>query len=410
MTEKALHTKDSGDDEPTKEHLTLPLPAAVAERYVIRKCIGHGGFGVVYLADDQHIGRDTAIKLLFAKWSENEQIDARFVQEARIAGQLEHPNIVIVYDLQRHSEGSCIIMEYIRGGNLGDCLCLAGRLPLDRSLSIVTDILHGLQAAHELGVVHRDIKPANILFGVRGEAKISDFGIAHLPSDRGGLLTDEDRHQRLGSPYYVAPEQWRGRDVDQRTDLYAVGVILYEMLSGQRAHRLPDNSSALEVVKALGKNRPQPLGELCPELPAAVAEVVMNLLARDPEDRIETAAQVRLALEVAAGVVAGQATGDRHTAASPSTDAEPKISDVIRLLLIDGVMAPAERIELYRRAEDLGVSRERVHQLELQVRQAMNIPTTDNADVDSIDATQGSDDGTTATRRRLDKLFGNSSD
>ena len=86
MTEKALHTKDSGDDEPTKEHLPLPLPAAVAERYVIRKCIGHGGFGVVYLADDQHIGRDTAIKLLFAKWSENEQIDARFVQEARIAG------------------------------------------------------------------------------------------------------------------------------------------------------------------------------------------------------------------------------------------------------------------------------------------------------------------------------------
>ncbi len=398
---------DSGGDEPTKEH--LPLPAAVAERYVIRECIGHGGFGVVYLADDQHIGRDTAIKLLFEKWSENENIDARFVQEARIAGQLEHPNIVIVYDLQRHPEGSCIIMEYIRGGNLRDCLRLAGQLPLDRSLSIVTDILHGLQAAHELGVVHRDIKPANILFGVRGEAKISDFGIAHLPSDRGGLLSDDDRHQRLGSPYYVAPEQWRGHGVDQRTDLYAAGVILYEMLSGQRAHRLPDNSSGLEVVKALGKNRPLPLGGLCPELPAAVAEVVMNLLARDPEDRPQTAAQARLALEAAAGVVAGQATGDLHAATSPSTGAEPKITDVIRLLLIDGVMAPAERIELYRRAADLGVSRERVHQLELGVRQVMNSPTTDNADVDSIDATQKSDDGNAATQR-LGKLFGNSSD
>ena len=398
---------DSGGDEPTKEH--LPLPAAVAERYVIRECIGHGGFGVVYLADDQHIGRDTAIKLLFEKWSENENIDARFVQEARIAGQLEHPNIVIVYDLQRHPEGSCIIMEYIRGGNLRDCLRLAGQLPLDRSLSIVTDILHGLQAAHELGVVHRDIKPANILFGVRGEAKISDFGIAHLPSDRGGLLSDDDRHQRLGSPYYVAPEQWRGHGVDQRTDLYAAGVILYEMLSGQRAHRLPDNSSGLEVVKALGKNRPLPLGGLCPELPAAVAEVVMNLLARDPEDRPQSAAQARLALEAAAGVVAGQATGDLHAATSPSTGAEPKITDVIRLLLIDGVMAPAERIELYRRAADLGVSRERVHQLELGVRQVMNIPTTDNADVDSIDATQKSDDGNAATQR-LGKLFGNSSD
>lgn len=406
MTDNTRYINDLGDDESSEEH--LPLPAAVAERYAIRESIGQGGFGIVYLADDQHIGRDIAIKLLFAKWSENEKVDARFVQEARIAGQLEHPNIVIVYDLQRHPEGSCIIMEYIRGGNLRDCLRVAGRLPLDRSVSIVTDILHGLEAAHELGVVHRDIKPANILFGVRGEAKISDFGIAHLPSERGGLLSDDDRHQRLGSPYYVAPEQWRGRDVDQRTDLYAVGVILYEMLSGERAHRLPENSSALEVVKALGKNRPQPLGELCPELPVAVADVVMNLLARDPEDRIETAAQARLALGVAAGVFAGQGTGDLHTATSSSVDAEPKISDVIRLLLIDGVMAPAERIELYRRAEDLGVSRERAHQLELQVRQAMNIPTTDNADVDSMDATQGSDDGYAATQR-LDDLFGNAS-
>jgi hypothetical protein len=144
-------------------------------------------------------------------------------------------------------------------------------------------------------------------------------------------------------------------------------------------------------------------------LPAAVAEVVMNLLARDPEDRPQTAAQARLALEAAAGVVAGQATGDLHAATSPSTGAEPKITDVIRLLLIDGVMAPAERIELYRRAADLGVSRERVHQLELGVRQVMNIPTTDNADVDSIDATQKSDDGNAATQR-LGKLFGNSSD
>lgn len=403
MNKEASTTKDHSQkndetliiqpDDFQKQAATLP--PALAERYVIRDRIGEGGFGVVYLADDLEIGRPVAIKLLFTKWTGNEQVDARFVQEARIAGQLEHPNIVIVYDLHRALEASCIIMEYVRDGSLRHRLQRDRTFSLAACLPIIIDMLHGLRAAHESGVVHRDIKPSNVLFGVRGEAKLTDFGIAHLPVNRGGLLDDEDRHNRLGSPFYVPPEQWLGDGVDPRSDLYAVGAVMYEMLSGHRAHKIPDNATPMATSRALRGHKPTPLAEYCPELPTAVCDLVMRLLSTNPTDRQHDAAGVIADLEAIG------ASDPNHVCAV--REAEIHLTDVVRLLLIDGVMTEAERVELNRRATATGVPRGRVHELINKVCLEMGLPAV-HADVASA-TDVSTDEELDAARTRVQDLI-----
>jgi eukaryotic-like serine/threonine-protein kinase len=233
-------------------------------RYEIRSLLGAGGMGEVYRARDPKLNRDVAIKVLPAAFSADPERLRRFEQEAQAAGALNHPNILAIYDVATHEGAPYVVSELLEGETLRERLKGAA-LPARKALDYALQIARGLAAAHEKGIVHRDLKPENLFLTKEGRVKILDFGLAKLIEPRGGCETPAELPTRplntdpgtvMGTVGYMSPEQVRGQPVDHRSDIFSLGVILYEMLAGERPFR---GESAVETLNAILKEDPPEL-------------------------------------------------------------------------------------------------------------------------------------------------------
>jgi len=276
------------------------------ERYEILDEMGRGGMGIVFKARQVDIDRLCALKVIKAGPHVPEVQINRFVQEGKSAARLGHPNIVTIYDCGKHRDMFFVSMELIRGRPLSALLVEEGRLPADRALGVVLDVLSAVQYAHENGVIHRDLKPANILVeDERGRARLIDFGLAKDHAQSLGLTQEG---QILGSPFYLSMELIRGhsKDVDARSDVFALGVILYELLTGQRPF---SGKSAAEVYSKILHARPTPPMVLEPSIDDALQELLLKAIEKDPRDRYQSAEEFAAAIGAyRAGAGAGART------------------------------------------------------------------------------------------------------
>jgi TolB-like protein/Tfp pilus assembly protein PilF len=257
--------------------------------YEIVALLGRGGMGEVYRARDTRLDREVAVKVLPPMAGQHADASERFRREARAASALSHPHVCAVYDLGEHDGRHFIVMELLEGSSLQDIL-RTGPLAATRAIDIVIDIAEGLQAAHDKGIVHRDLKPANLFVTSHGRGKVLDFGVAKLVEPTADALTVAGLTsvgQVLGTAAYMSPEQARGERVDARTDLFAVGLVLYEMLAGHPAITGPTTAVMFDTLL----NKPvKPLREMSgPQVPAAVDAIVARLLAKEPSARYQSA-------------------------------------------------------------------------------------------------------------------------
>ncbi|HLK67677.1 MAG TPA: serine/threonine-protein kinase [Bryobacteraceae bacterium] len=284
----------------------FPAGTMLANRYRVIGLLGRGGMGEVYRANDLKLGQPVALKFLPAATARNPRVLARFHSEVRIARQVSHPNVCRVYDIGELEGSPYISMEYVDGEDLDSLLHRIGRLPSDKAIEMVRSLCSGLTAAHDKGVLHRDLKPANVMIDARGQVLIMDFGLAGLA----GQI--EEGEIRSGTPAYMAPEQLAGKEVTVRSDIYSLGLVMYEMFTGKRA------------FEDRARKAPSKPSMLVPDLDPAVERLIQRCLAADPEQRPASARAVaqalpgsdRLAAAVAAGVMPSPdmvaAAGSRH--------------------------------------------------------------------------------------------------
>ncbi|MDZ7678737.1 MAG: serine/threonine-protein kinase [Acidimicrobiales bacterium] len=263
--------------------------------YEVGEEIGRGGWGVVLEASHRSLERRVAIKALPRAFGADPEVRSRFLAEARVVASLDHPHIVPLYDFVEH-EGVCLlVMELMPGGTLWDRFS-DGELSPEQCCAVSVAVLTGLAHAHSQDILHRDVKPENVLFNSAGVPKLADFGIAKVVGDASSNRTATG--VVMGTPAYMAPEQGSGRPLGPGTDVYAVGAMLYELLSG----RLPFESTgdALSQLYRHVHERPRPVRDIEAAVPEPVADVVMRALEKEPADRYETAADFARALDAAA--------------------------------------------------------------------------------------------------------------
>ena len=280
------------------------------DQYEVKSLIGAGGMGVVYRARDTRLGRDVALKVLPEEFSQDHERVLRSEREARLLASLNHPNIAAIYDMKESGGNRCLVLEYVAGETLAERL-RRGRLIVTEVLEFCRQIADALEAAHRAGIVHRDIKTANIKVTPEGVIKVLDFGLAKLLaaeatrtdlSDEPTLITQALPEQLLGTPAYMSPEQLRGGIVDRRTDVWAFGCVIYELLSGHRAF---DGGNVPEIIASVLKTDPD--WKALPEhTPAQVRGLVRRCLEKDPTLRLNDIAEVRVQLHLETG-----ATHDR---------------------------------------------------------------------------------------------------
>ncbi len=271
----AAFARDSRLDYQRLEPETL-----LADRFRVLRRIGGGGFGTVYLVEDVVVHEEIVLKVLSPHLSLDELMIRRFVQELRLSRRITHRNVIRIHDLIDLRGAHAISMEYFDGRDLGSALREDGPMAWERALGVAAQVADGLVAAHELGIIHRDIKPANLLLGDGDLVKIVDFGLASVGQSTRSRLTQSGI--LVGTPEYISPEQITGTDVDGRTDLYSLGVVLYELVSGQQPFHGPNAVNVL--FQHLEPNVPR-LKELRPEVPDEVDELVMACMARDAAAR-----------------------------------------------------------------------------------------------------------------------------
>ncbi len=264
----------------------------LGDRYEIQERIGSGGMSVVYRAHCSYLHRDVAIKVLRNQYADDEEFLRHFSREARAAARLSHPNIVNIYDVGQDEDLdiSYIIMELVSGRSLKNILAERGSLDPLEALDITDQILGALECAHHNGVIHRDIKPDNVMIDESGRIKVADFGIARAQGT--GTFVPGDKI--VGSVRYMSPEQARGRHTDSRSDLYSVGIVLYEMLTGTVPF---DGDSTIGVALRQMNDEPEPIDQVRPDVPRPLADAIMSSLAKDPGERYASAEQMRAALD-----------------------------------------------------------------------------------------------------------------
>ncbi|HTO69508.1 MAG TPA: protein kinase [Myxococcota bacterium] len=260
--------------------------------YEITEKIGSGGVGDVYKAVDHLLGRNVALKFLRPSLADCAEVVQRFHAEARTLAQLVHPNIAVLYCMMREAEHLAMVMEYVEGRTFGHLL-EGGALAPERALPLLFQALEGIGQAHAAGVIHRDIKPSNLMLGANGCVKVMDFGVARC---LGTVRQTRDGHM-IGTAQYMSPEQVRGLESDARSDVYALGVLAYEMLTGQVPF---DSESEYELCRAQIEETPRPPRELAPSLSPELESVVLRALEKDPADRFQSAHALREALQGAA--------------------------------------------------------------------------------------------------------------
>jgi eukaryotic-like serine/threonine-protein kinase len=253
------------------------LVGQTISHYKITDKLGEGGMGVVYKAEDTKLHRTVALKFLRPDAVESRELKARFLTEAEAAAALIHPNICVVHEIDEADGQSFIAMEYVEGQSLAEKI-KKRPLPLDEALGISAQVAEGLHAAHKQGIVHRDIKPANIMIDPEGRAKIMDFGLAHL--DEATRITQTGAV--MGTPAYMSPEQVRGEQVDHRTDIWSLGVVLYEMVVGGLPFR---GGSAQMVAVAIQNDEPEPITAQRAGVPLELEWVVAKTMAKSPDER-----------------------------------------------------------------------------------------------------------------------------
>ncbi|HKR65261.1 MAG TPA: protein kinase, partial [Thermoanaerobaculia bacterium] len=281
--------------------------------------LAEGGMGDVYKALDTRLDRTVALKVLPKRLSDDSEMRRRFEREARAISALSHPNICALYDIGEDGGQEFLVMEYLDGETLAERLT-HGRLELVEVLRIAGEIADALEKAHRQGIVHRDLKPSNIVLTRRG-AKLLDFGLAKwMPPEPSSMLGRADdltapltmQGTLLGTIPYMAPEQLEGKEVDARTDIFALGAILYEMATGTRAFSAGSNAS---LIAAIMREDPPPIARIRDLAPRGLDQIIRTCLAKKPEDRFQSAHDVRIALQMLG------ATGD--VAAIPETKDEP---------------------------------------------------------------------------------------
>jgi predicted Ser/Thr protein kinase len=270
-------------------------------RYEVETTLGEGGMARVYRGTDRILGRTVAIKVLSRKYAGDDSFVTRFRREAQAAAGLNHPHVVSVFDTGDDEDQHYIVMEYVEGDTLADVLRREGRLPPERATAIAADVATALEGAHEKGLVHRDVKPGNVMIDREGRVKVMDFGIARAAAD--DTLTQTGIV--LGTASYLSPEQAQGLPVDARSDIYSLGCVLYEMLAG-RPPFVADTPVSIAYKHVHEDARPP--SEVEPSVPAALDAVVLRALAKDPEERFETAAAFREAIGAGAAGPEGMAT------------------------------------------------------------------------------------------------------
>lgn len=264
------------------------IAEALAARYEILDPLGEGGMGMVYRVRDRETNEILALKLLRPEIARDPAMMARFKNEIRLAHRITHKNVCRIYDFNRVGDLAYFTMEYVDGESLRAYLKRAGRLMPERTVDLARQIAAGLIEAHAQGVIHRDLKPENVMLGRDGLVKLLDFGIARaVGSDTATARTI------VGTPEYMAPEQSQGKTVDQRVDLYALGLILYECLAGRRAF---SGATPVEVALKQLKERPVPPRKFLPATPASLETIVMRCLEKEPARRFASAAEIQRAL------------------------------------------------------------------------------------------------------------------
>jgi len=254
-------------------------------RYRLLSIIGEGGMATVYRAQDIMLGRTVAVKVLYERRANDEAFLARFYREAQAAANLDHPNIVSVYDIGQDGNRHYIVMEYVEGRSLKELILESAPFPVERALTIAIQVCTAVGAAHKAGLIHCDVKPQNILVALDGRVKVTDFGIARAltsaPVVEGGDV--------WGTPDYLSPEQAAGEHLGPPSDVYSIGVVMYEMLTG----RLPfEAESGIAMAFKHLREEPTPINELNPRVPLGLAHIVHKVLAKEPSARYRTASQL----------------------------------------------------------------------------------------------------------------------
>jgi serine/threonine protein kinase len=262
------------------------LSSRIANFELIRQ-IGSGGMGAVYLGRDLDLNRPVAIKVIREEIHELETLD-RFFQEARAAAALRHPNIITMYASGQHEHQPYMVMEFVDGESLADIIREGREVPILKKLSYLEQLCSGLHFAHRAGIIHRDVKPANVMVDREGTVRILDFGIARIEGSaltQGGAL--------LGSVNYMSPEQMLGRSIDHRSDIFATGLLAYELITCRQAFKggLSDG-----ILQRLPFEHPTPISEICPDLPGGLEGVIVRALQKAPEDRFQDLAEMRAAI------------------------------------------------------------------------------------------------------------------
>ncbi len=302
----------------------FPAGTVLADRYRILGLLGRGGMGEVYRASDLKLGQLVALKFLPESLSGNERMLDRFHAEVRIARQVSHPNVCRVYDIGEVDGAAYITMEYVDGEDLASLLRRIGRLPPDKAVEMARKLCAGLAAAHDKGVLHRDLKPANVMVDGRGQVLITDFGLAGFAGQVEGAEI------RNGTPAYMAPEQLSGREVSVRSDLYSLGLILYEMLSGKRAFQGSRAGGATPQLTGLGS-----------EVDPAIERVIQRCLAEEPSARPRSALAVAAALPGGDPLAAALAAGETPSPEMVAAAGEAEGFRVRTLIVVAALIAAA---------------------------------------------------------------------
>src|SRR5215475_5762784 len=328
-------------------------PSTVINHYEVVSLLGAGGMGEVYLAEDPRLGRRVAIKVLPAEFARDSDRLRRFEQEARATSSLNHPNILTVYDIGDHEGSPYIVAELLEGEELSE-LIKQGAIAQRKAVDYARQIVEGLAAAHAKGVVHRDLKPENLFITNDGRLKILDFGLAKLTQVDGSQAQTDIPTRRvntdpgvvMGTVGYMSPEQLKGRAVDQRSDIFAFGAILYEMLSGRRAFH---GESAAETMSAILKEDPPELSQTNQNVSPALERLVNRCLEESPESRFHSASDLAFALDALSGSSSSfDKTISVGTAGFPSRTSERLIWIAAVALLL--VIAIALAFSNFRRA------------------------------------------------------------